>query len=315
MSKRLISIADLDSDWRWALPHVASLADYWDRFKTTDPPEGYHVHVPKGFEGSMVNTESHFAEFALGFDRQRSSGVHASEVSGCMRPIVYSLMKTERKKVPKEEGARCSFFPKSDKIGPANMQRRFDIGTAMHALIQSDLDRMLHPLSGKVQYQAENKISPELNELARKYDIHSHCDGVFTFYDNNWEPFLRVGVELKTMSDGQYDLLKQPKSEHLEQNTIYQKVLDVPLVWYIYVNKSNSNFTQPKSPWLRPFDQKLWETLERRIQHANELAAAGTLPVRTESMACAWCAFAWDCKPKCMQQPTYTRGLTVKDQI
>jgi hypothetical protein len=217
--------------------------------------------------------------------KQRASGIHASEISGCMRPTVYSLMGVERRDV-------------TDPF----WKKRFRIGHAVHAMIQDDLYRMCEDTGGAMTFESEVSISPNLQPRAAQWNLHSHCDGIIRYYDHpgDTKPIMRVGVEIKTESDKQFEDLKAPRDYHLEQTCVYMRVLDLPLMWTLYYNKSNSNIVESKPPWLFTFDSKmerLWGKLENKFANFMGFAEAGELPERIEGLKCEFCPFAWTCGP------------------
>lgn len=250
----------------------------------------------------------HHGGFTITIEHERSggraAGVHASELHGCLRKLVYAA-----RGEPRQDGNR-----------DVNMQRRFDIGTMTHELIQYELRQMCmwlkeHSPDGypPIYFDAEVGIYPGLGGAAQQYNMHSSCDGLFTFCVSN-QPYLRVGLEIKTSSYLEFDKLKQPKDEHRWQTCMYQKSLDVPLMWVLYYNKSNSNMTPSEAPWLFQFNEPLWnDTLEPRIVSAYQMAQAGQLPAREEGRPCGWCPFAHSCNPNCLQNKEAQGGNSARE--
>ena len=222
---------------------------------------------------------------ASGGDSQRAAGIHASEISKCQRLLTYAIKGEERRSVKAENA-------------DVNMRMRFELGHAVHAMLQSDFHCMCERFNGALTFEDEVRISPALGGTAAQYNMHSSCDGVFTFFSEG-QPYLRVGVEFKTKSDGQYTKMVKPDEDHLEQTCLYQKTLDVPLMWLFYYNKSNSNWTSSEPPYLFQFDAYLWDKkLEPRFTAAiATVQAGGPLPPKQEGMQCGWCPFAWTCQP------------------
>jgi len=234
-------------------------------------------------------------EVNIGGDRKRAPGVHASEMK-CKRTMVYSIQGTERK-------------PVSAELGNTNMRMRFASGHAHHAMIQNDFHRMCRRFNGTLTFQDEVRIHPGLGGAAAQWDMHSSCDGEFTFWHNQ-QPYLRVGLEIKTKSGPEFSKMVKPDKEHAKQTCLYQKALDLPLMWILYYNKSNSNWTNSEPPYLYQFNAHLWTTeLEPRIADAHVHAQGRVLPAREEGMHCRWCPFAWDCKPPSLLAP-HGRGPT-----
>ena len=244
-----------------------------------------------------TDNESYQYKVSIGTGRERKPGVHASEMSNCQRLLVYSIMGTER-----QDAAAAT--------ADANMQMRFDIGNAVHAMVQNDFHRMCGRLGGAVTFEEEVRVCPELGGAAAQWNMHSSCDGVFTFWHQG-EAYLRVGLEIKTKSAPMFDKLVKPDDDHSEQTCLYMKALDLPLMWLFYYNKSNSNWTKPEAPYLYQFDQHLWDTkLEPRFAQAHEWAAAAHLPPREEGQQCRWCAFAWTCQPSKLKTRSYGPSST-----
>ena len=267
---QLLTISDLTrpaSELGPLIKRATQLGEMYDTFLAADPG-GFEYSVDIGGEGG------------------RAAGLHASEISGCFRKVVYSLTNTKR-----------WVDPATTNVG---MKRRFRVGNALHSMLQNDFHRMAAASNGALLFEDEARISPEHQELAKEWNIHSSCDGIFTFCDDG-VPVMRVGVEIKTASAGEYEKTNEPKKDHKEQTCLYMACLDVPLMWVLYYNKSNQNYTDCSPPYLSKFDAKLWETLEHRFANAHALAdvanATGVLPDREEGQPCGWCPFGHECKP------------------
>jgi len=235
----------------------------------------------------------------------RSPGIHASEMSQCLRLVVYSIMNVERK----ADSANAD----------VNMLMRFALGTAVHSMVQNDWHRIAQQTQGRwtingepgcsMTFEDEVKVHPGLGGPSAEWDLHSACDGIFTFWNPQGQAILRVGLEIKTESDKQYEKLREPRDYHKEQTTLYMAALNLPLMWTFYYNKSNSNITSSYPPYLFQFDHKLWDKLEMRFAKAHGLAARSELPERSEGMPCSWCAFSHTCQPAILKgrKPKRTR--------
>lgn len=235
-------------------------------------------------EFKETDNSSYKYEVDIGGEKERAAGIHASEISNCKRLMVYSIQGAQRKSV---SGANAD----------GNMRMRFSIGHAVHAMVQNEMHRMAARFNGGLAFEDEVRINPSLGGAAKKWGMHSSCDGVFTFL-NQGDPYLRVGFEIKTASGLSFPKMAKPDKSHLEQTCLYMKALDLPLMWIFYYNKSNSNWTGPTSPHLFQFDEHLWtKTLEPRFSSAIEQARTGNLPPREEGRHCNWCPFAWTCNP------------------
>lgn len=227
-----------------------------------------------------------FVEDEDGGRQSRKPGVHASEL-GCPRKVVYSLTSTEKRgKIPK-------FW-----------RQRFQFGKYIHQMIQDDFERMAAASGGRFTFEPEVRISGELQQLAKELSIESSCDGVFTFFKDvddlgtGERPVLmRLGLEIKTESPGEYEKLSGPKPDHVRQGHLYMRLLDLPAMWFLYINKGNQNNTTSKKPYLVEFDPAIWASLEQEIMDRIDEAASNILPPGKESIACEFCPYAWACNP------------------
>jgi CRISPR/Cas system-associated exonuclease Cas4 (RecB family) len=301
---QLISLADLqrpEEQIGHLIQHAQRLGELWVEFLKQDT-EKYEYTVYDGGE------------------KERSAGIHASEMSKCMTKLVYSIMGAERRP--------------DTSATDVNMKLRFRTGTALHSMIQSDFKRMAvwytknnSQYGYALDFTPEVKIREDLQTVAADWGLSSHCDGIFTLYQWQqpqegsplWAPVLRLGLEIKTSSGGQYEDRKRPEPDHLEQTCLYQATLDLPLMWLLYYNKDNSNFTTPYAPWLYKFDRNLWEReLEMRFAKAHHYAETRQMPERTEGRHCRWCPFGYICKPKVLEQkvnygpPVVSPGMLVR---
>ncbi len=277
--QRLTTIADLKTmpDLRWAVDLMGMIGWRYEEFIKADVG-GYSYTVSAGPEAD------------------RKPGIHASEISGCARRLVYGIGTERRPDTASTD---------------VNMRMRFRLGTAVHAMLQDELGRMcaqgpfIGP--GNLQYIAtftpEAKILPSLAGPAADHGVDSSTDGIFVIYvavnepEPHWEPILRFILEIKTASKDEYEKMKKPDDKHVEQAHLYMGCLDVPVTWMLYYNKSNSNFTKPAPPYLFRFNEKLWSDLEMRFLRSNHMAATNHLPERTEGIHCRWCPFSYTCQP------------------
>ena len=252
------------------------------------PQEVLEPLMKKAFEVSELYSKyleeahsSYSYKVHIGGDSERASGIHASEMSRCMRLLVYSIRGEQRIHNP----------------NAAWMRKRFKIGHAVHAMIQNDFKRMAANSNGTMHFEEEVEIHPDLGGPSAVWNLRSHCDGRFTFFEND-EPILRIGLEIKTKSGPEFAKLQKPESDHIEQTTLYMAALDVPLMWVLYYNKSNSNITPSTPPWLYRFNHQLWEALEIRFAKAQHMAQSNQDPDRVEGIHCSWCPFFQKCQPE-----------------
>jgi CRISPR/Cas system-associated exonuclease Cas4 (RecB family) len=287
----LVSIADLARPPEELAPlrqQARGLSELWNAFVLQDG-EAYSYTVSKQGESS------------------RGGGIHASEMSECMLRLVYSILGIERRHIKE--------------VNDYNMKMRFKAGDALHAMVQSDFARMSdwytreHRDQGlALSFESEVRITPEFYAVAQEWGINSGCDGVFTFWHwdgTQWVAYLRVGVEIKSSSALEYEKRKGPEGKHAKQACLYQKCLDLPLMWTIYYNKSNSNYTTPTMPWLFDFDEKLWEEeLEMRFRTAYEHVRTQQMPPRNEGHHCRFCPFTHHCGPEVLKRVQPQKGIS-----
>jgi len=237
-----------------------------------------------------------YDEFMNNFDEgddHRSPGIHASEVNKCLRQAAYTIRATEKRKDI-----------------AASWQKRFQIGHAVHAMVQEHFKRMCIRRSKEiaanlasrhgwlVEFEAEVKCAPGKQELASYYNIHSSCDGVFTFTEpGTSEVMLRVALEIKTEAPDSYKDLKKPKDDHVAQAHLYMACLDIPVIWFFYFNKGNQNNTDSSSPWLVVWQPEVWKRLEDRIKRVLTAVHYNEIPPREEGVHCEFCPYSWDCQP------------------
>lgn len=217
----------------------------------------------------------------------RLPGIHASEVSGCQRRLVYT-MRGE---------------PKTGHVA-AVWKRRFKVGHALHDMFQSEFEKLMRRSNFCITFEREISISPGRQRLADRWNIHSSTDGVFTIRDRWDGPSLaRVILEIKTESPDGFEKLKAPKPDHVEQAHVYMACLDVPLTWFLYFNKGNQNYTPSTNPsFFIRYQPDIWEKLESRFDKAHTHVALNTLPDRQESVLCEFCAYSGGCKPKYLER-------------
>ena len=219
-----------------------------------------------------------------GSDEARLSGIHASEIFDCLRASVYSLRGTKRRHNPSD----------------GHMRRRFRIGHAVHAMVQDDFCAVANKSRGRIGFEPEVSVDRALGGPARRWELSTTSDGVFTLFNRWRKPVVRIGLEIKTVSDGVFERLRRPQRQHREQCSVYQAALDLPVMWTLYYNKSNSNISAASPPFVQEFDAPLWLELEERFRVVHEHRERRTLPARREGYHCRWCAFAWTCKPRCL---------------
>jgi CRISPR/Cas system-associated exonuclease Cas4 (RecB family) len=241
--------------------------------------------LPEQYDRYLVAAQSTADELS-----KRAPGIHASEISKCYRKAVYTMRGEEKR----EEGNLQE---------RARWQRTFAQGHAIHRMIQSHFTNMAELSKRTLLFTDEVPISPDKQALAAKWSIHSSCDGIFTFQERdastwNYNPYIRVGLEIKSANANQFEALREPKPEHIEQVHVYMAVLDLPVTWVLYYNKNNQNITPATTPWLVRFNAKLWAKLESRFASWHEHLNAGTLPDAMPGSHCGFCPYTWTCSAK-----------------
>ena len=222
-----------------------------------------------------------------GDGNERAGGIHASEISGCQRRLVYSVMDTKRQ----------------DKIAFV-WRRRFKLGHKIHDMLQEEFKQLSYSPEHFTRFTEEVKISPTLQKVAAKWEIHSSCDGVFEIGEKSTGTLLlRAGVEIKSMNPDEFSKLTKPKPEHIEQAHVYMACLDLPMMWFLYFNKGNQNYTKSNDHrFIVPFNPKLWAELEARFEIAHNNAYLKQLPDKEESMLCQFCPFSYTCQPESLNR-------------
>lgn len=208
---------------------------------------------------------------------RRVPGVHASEIASCVRSSTYTLLGMEPKVSIQ-----------------ANTKERFQMGHAVHDMVQTAYEKMAQKSMGKFTFQREVRVDE--TPYAQEHFVSSSCDGVFTIFDKG-SPVARIGLEIKTESPDNFDKLTAPRPKHLVQAHLYMKCLDLPYMWFLYINKGNQRRTPMTAPWLVQFDPQLWEQVEQRIQVVLKSAEEGKLPDKESGFHCSWCPYAYVCSP------------------
>lgn len=166
-----------------------------------------------------------------------------------------------------------------EEISP-ELQMIFEIGHALHAVVQQCLHRALPE-------QFEDEVSLDLMEAMVQ---GGHADGLVDMYD------YRYVLEIKTISGDGYAKLTKPKAEHILQASIYCKALDVPFIGFLYINKATGGMKQ----YPVAFDQRLYEDwLRTKIRPIERALETGKEPIAdANKYECATCAHGSHCTQK-----------------
>lgn len=214
----------------------------------------------------------------------RAPGIHASELS-CERQMFYSVIAQ----------------PKKNSVNK-NMRQRFQLGKAVHSMLQADFHMLARNSGGRIQFEDEVPVSPKHQEIARRLNIHSSCDGIFSFLEEPYVGpiFLRLGLEIKTEAPDSYEKVVKdgPKEEHIDQAHVYMRCLDFPLMYFMYVNKGNQNNVPSISPFLIEFDPVRWARIEEKCKRVLSMVQREEVPERQESFRCTFCPYNYVCEPE-----------------
>ena len=197
--------------------------------------------------------------------------VHPSEASGCMLRLAFALRGIPRKASPSAD-------PK--------MQLTFEIGKAVHEILQDRYGQLK-----KVSFVPEVGIYAGTSEIAEKYCIEGHCDGIFTVDD------IRMGLEIKSISGKGFAALSTPRESYRDQATIYMACLGLQYMMFLFVDK-NASLLQPI---LYEFNPNRWENVSKRIEWVmGKVLSSGHVPKDPERIVCRnMCNFYWYCRPGC----------------
>ena len=121
---------------------------------------------------------------------------------------------------------------------------------------------------------------------------------------------MRIGLEVKSESPDEFKKLKEPKPDHVEQAHFYMKALDLPMMWFLYIDRGSLNNTQSMSPFLVKYDPMKWaivfEKIKTGFDAALEYKYTGILPPREEGIHCEFCSSRKICKPEMLQKRQQT---------
>ena len=170
-------------------------------------------------------------------------------------------------------------------------RRRLDTGTAIHALIQSYLADYANEHRETDHFECEVIVNPANNEVADKYDLTGHVDGVYQLQTPDGP--VRFGIEFKTISDAGFKATNGPHAEHIMQGTVYQKCLDLPVMLFVYWNINDCSLAE----YIQPFDNERWEAIAEKLNMVRACAMREELPEGEYSYNCRTCLYRGICKP------------------
>ena len=215
----------------------------------------------------------------------RPAGLHASEINPCALKAYFTMTGMEKKVIRKH----------------SKWRKRFEHGSALHEVIQTNMQQMAESSGGEIEFDKEVEITPETSLIAARYNIYSHCDGLVRKYKvgarGERRLFGRIALEIKSASPSDYEKINKPKPEHIEQGHVYMACLNVPAIYFMYYNKGNDNIKPSNGNFMVKFNQALWERLARRFDSWYDLIDLGKRPEKKESIVCEFCPYSWTCQP------------------
>jgi hypothetical protein len=169
------------------------------------------------------------------------------------------------------------------------VRRIFDTGTAIHAQLQAYL-ATIAAANGDT-FIPEAIIDPDENEVADRYDISGHTDGIYQI--TLPDLVVRFGLEIKTINDAGFKITSSAHGEHVTQGTIYQKCLDLPVMLFLYYNKNNSSMVE----FAVPFQKQRWVAIAEKLDVVRKAVLRDDPPARENGYHCSECKYRKICNP------------------
>lgn len=232
-------------------------------------------------KADVFDLEQAYVDTVANTKRDDRTGVfHPSAVGMCARRNVYEY----------------NAAPAIPTIEPEDLEI-FDMGHAVHDLVQGKLDKLTHPEELHFRFQAEVKPDWNNDQLYIDYGIGGTTDGIMEIWNEiagNVGWMQRGIVEVKSIKTEAFAKLSGPKPDHLEQAHIYAFRFGCPIIWIWYYNKNDSR----RRVYTEVFDREVLMRALTKFQEQLKHAEAGTLPPRDESWwMCPRCAYREQCKP------------------
>lgn len=225
----------------------------------------------------------------IDWNGDRDACFHPSSLHhGCDRFLYFEMLGTEP--------------AGGDDSGARFVTRRFDTGTAVHALMHYYQHTMAQTL-GHV-YRDEYNIKGK----SRAVPLHlgGRIDGVMSRIVTipEVELELRLGWEYKTCSVKAFEERKErgPEKKHLLQCHPYMWVMNLPFMIIVYYRKDDGMMCS----YPVFFNGAIWAGIESRLESILDHHQRGELPPGRDLKGCRSCAFFAPCKPK-EAQPSYKR--------
>ena len=285
-------------------------------FHGMDALSGRQVgHTQKTYDDFMARRKPHDCDACGGqgtvLPKARSVGtIHPSGANRCVLALYNDVLAVVQ---PREE------------ISPG-MRVTFDFGHVVHARIQStlhqvarwDLQRELAS-RGLEKWDAWTKDFELFDEKIRGLDFDfedearislpdalidgGHTDGVFEASLHVLGDDVRVRgiLEIKTMSEKEYEKLAAPKTDHrVQAHGLYATAMDCPFIDYIYVAKV-FDFTRIFTrEFVEVYDAEVYDDWARRKLDPVERALESGKPptADADSRECGFCKYGWNCTQK-----------------
>lgn len=247
-----------------------------------------------------------------------SSDIHPSQIVKCKQKLWFDCSAQEMDWPVEfdEEGnptqtqrMMVPYYKIAEEYIPPQLRMIFDMGHGVHDMFQSY--GMRGAWGDKKAYTPEFPIDPDkkyrdgrtILPNAEMYWIKGSVDALLHPYiievPGIGPVSLRVIHEYKSINDNGYGRLTSPKPDHKWQATLYSKVLNVPIVVYVYLNKNNCNIAD----YPVAFDHRLWATLEEKIEEVQAQVESGQrfpwekTSAILEPKECEGCGYHRICNP------------------
>jgi CRISPR/Cas system-associated exonuclease Cas4 (RecB family) len=207
-------------------------------------------------------------------------------VMGCARVLYYRYCGVEPRQMIKPR-----------------IRRIFGTGTAIHEQIQGYLEKIAEDSEGTEIFELEKTVNETNSKVAKKYEITSTTDGVWSLIRNKKLGF-RFVLEIKSMKGELFQKLNGPKSEVIVQSNIYMACLDVPFCTILYYNKNDSTWVE----YPEVFQQEVWDAVVAKINFVREAAVNEEEPPRETGFHCKECRYNFICKPPRAQRKDVAIG-------
>lgn len=242
----------------------------------------------------IFDLEGAYVDWVRNEPRDNRQGVfHPSAAGMCGRRGVYEYIGTPR------------VYTDTDKDLEV-----FRIGHAVHDIVQSilgDLRCVLEPRGIEVHFEAEVPFDPATDTLMQDFGLGGTCDGLLTLSCKAEGWVQRSVVEIKSSKDKLFQAIRAPKEDHVKQASIYAFRYNVPIIYYWYYNKDNSE----RKVFREVFNDAAFDEAINKFASMRWHAEDGTLPEREESFYfCPRCEYSHTCKPETLARISREKTLT-----